>query len=553
MAEESACPSSQGEAFPLAVHEASGAERFAKAVRLFSELRNIDVSQVHTQLHKWSLHPHRVAKSRVAWHQWVGCLVVAAEIFGARELKPALVAAKQMYRPKQLWMPNAHQASGLVKGEFPPAWQSRVCRKGWAEVYRPAQGGEPVGGELADLAGLATGELKRFKGDNCPHCGRKTTYTRSTKSQDYWCDLCGAVFSPAETHDKEPSEATKASSDNMELAPEIEIVAPGFFINRMTVDQLELRRTGITATEISVINGTNPWKTTLDVWVDKVDDQPPQLRSLGSAAEWGIILEPVVLYAYVQDHPGEIKRYPTLRHPEREFMLATPDAGHVPAEPGPERLVEVKTTGKYWEDVPAWYVDQVHWQWGVLQGLGHELHPVVHIPCLSSYHGFEMVVWEVEIDKAHLSHLIEIGQVWWETHVVAGEPPAIDSPTMALQQLYPRHKGRNFLEASPQAEDLLAILPEWLLRQDLCEKAIGKIYALLQEEIGDAPGLRFANGHRISWKNNKDSKRTDWKAAFGEIFNSGQVDQEYLQAVLSRHTVEKSGVRVFRPNAKKLL
>lgn len=62
----------------------------------------------------------------------------------------------------------------------------------------------------------------------------------------------------------------------------------------MTREQwLNLRRRGIGGSDASVVLGVNPYRSVLELWLDKTKQLEPEESTI-EAAYWGQVLEPVV-------------------------------------------------------------------------------------------------------------------------------------------------------------------------------------------------------------------------------------------------------------------
>ena len=68
-------------------------------------------------------------------------------------------------------------------------------------------------------------------------------------------------------------------------------------INQGSAKWLALRKTKITATDSSVIMGENPWKTPLQLYNEKLSDEPPSPPN--AAMQRGIDLEPVARSLFI--------------------------------------------------------------------------------------------------------------------------------------------------------------------------------------------------------------------------------------------------------------
>lgn len=126
----------------------------------------------------------------------------------------------------------------------------------------------------------------------------------------------------------------------------------------------ELRKTGIGGSDVASIVGLSPWTSPFALWAKKtgrIDDS----ISPSEAAEWGTILEPVILDQFAKRYPDlEILRdVGTWAHSERPWQLANPDAIYRDKD-GNYGIVEIKTS-RYEDDwvngVPAYYKTQVQW------------------------------------------------------------------------------------------------------------------------------------------------------------------------------------------------
>ena len=164
----------------------------------------------------------------------------------------------------------------------------------------------------------------------------------------------------------------------------------------------EIRRTGVTASEIPVILGLSSWDSPWSLWHRKrglIDDGPG-----GESADWGRRLEPAIADAAAErlDPHENLEFAPAglYRHHEREWQMATPDklvhdtcaccaagcSGSCSGFPGacsdcrntqlggpPHALLEIKHPYSWdgWgddgtDDIPAAYMAQVLWQLDVM-------------------------------------------------------------------------------------------------------------------------------------------------------------------------------------------
>ena len=138
-------------------------------------------------------------------------------------------------------------------------------------------------------------------------------------------------------------------------------------IEQGTIEWLQWRRGGVTATDAAAINGTSKWKTRLDVWKDKTDTNTPEQNS-SSAMEWGYRIEPLLREKFAEVFETKVEPSELFQNDEHPWMLASLD-GRAFVD-GNEAIVECKTSHsrEEWfdeednESIPAGYQTQALWQ-----------------------------------------------------------------------------------------------------------------------------------------------------------------------------------------------
>lgn len=183
---------------------------------------------------------------------------------------------------------------------------------------------------------------------------------------------------------------------------------------------LEWRRKGIGGSDAAAICGLNPWRSSVRVYLDKVE--PPAMPEQNSERmRIGSDLEDYVAKRFEEATGKKVRRNNFMMvHDDHEFMMANIDREVV----GENALLECKTTNSFakkdWEDgkTPLHYEIQCHHYMAVT---GAER---VYIACLL---GNEAFVWNIiERDEDTIQYLIELESRFWNDHVLAKEPPAPD-------------------------------------------------------------------------------------------------------------------------------
>lgn len=202
-------------------------------------------------------------------------------------------------------------------------------------------------------------------------------------------------------------------------------------------DWLELRKLGLGGSDAGTVLGFNKYKSPYELYQEKIGEYETHVDS--EAAYFGNALEDFVAKEFAKRTGKKVRRMNQfLVHPEHEFMNANLDRVVV----GEKAILECKTASEYlreaWEgeEIPASYLCQVHHYLAVT---GYEK---AYIAVLIGGNKF---VWkEIERDEEFIEILIEREKDFWENHVLAQNPPAIDGSDAAsalLKKMYPQDDG----------------------------------------------------------------------------------------------------------------
>jgi putative phage-type endonuclease len=268
---------------------------------------------------------------------------------------------------------------------------------------------------------------------------------------------------------------------------------------------LRLRRNGIGGSDAAAIMGLSPWRTAMDVWLEKTgeftrdDEENEQMY-------WGTVLEAVVAKEFTRRTGLKTRRMNAIlqsrKHP---FMIANVDRLVVGEPTG----LECKTTGLYNADdwrigIPEYYYPQVQHYMAVTG------YPVWYVAVLIG--GQEFKYYKVPRDDGFIRELVAAERDFWR-RVTEKVPPPIDgtnASTELLTRLYP--------EAEEGAEielplDALALIIQY---EDACrqEKEIQRVKNEAANKLKDMLGSHergFIHDRQVIWKN-VVSRRLDTKA-----------------------------------------
>lgn len=315
--------------------------------------------------------------------------------------------------------------------------------------------------------------------------------------------------------------------------------------------QLEIRRTRISGTDISAIVGVNPYRTKLDVYLDKMGLSEPFEGN--KFTFWGTTLEPVIRNHFMEkneEYDFVTTFDTTLVHPEHDFVCGTPDG--ILWKDGERKVrvagLEVKTAGfrtrKDWGEpgtdlIPAHYLLQCQW-YMLLTGLPHW-----HVAVLFGGNTYEEFI--IERNEPLIEELLKQGKAFMENHVEAGkapEPEDMEETVIYVDRLYSR---------SPHTDELLDADEEIVMWADILRHAksdysaagarVKEVEAQIKDFIGSELGVVGDFG-TITWKKTSDRSVVDWKSVAGDL---GDIPEDLIE----KHTTTKPGHRRFTTNWRK--
>lgn len=265
----------------------------------------------------------------------------------------------------------------------------------------------------------------------------------------------------------------------------------------LTAQQLEARRSGLGGTCISIVAGLNPWKTPLDLYLEKKGLSKEE-TVINDAIHFGNLLEDVVAQEYARRKGVYVAvQEEMIRHPKHDFMFANIDRW----VNNKEYVLECKTAGAFkkseWgeqeDQVPENYWVQCAWYAAVCDV------PKVDIAVLIG--GQDFRIYTYERNKELEERLIEIGHNFWYNHVLKDIPPEPIN-VYDTKKLYPQDAGE-ILEAPQDIVEKLERLKQLKLEQKEKEKEASELECQIQAFMGSASSLTLDGKTLVTWKNSK--------------------------------------------------
>jgi len=303
-------------------------------------------------------------------------------------------------------------------------------------------------------------------------------------------------------------------------------------------DWLAVRKHGIGSSDAAAAVGLNPYKSQLELWLEKTGRDAGLPKSDPNDEEsptyWGNILEPIVANHYARRTGNRVRRInAVLQHPDPklDWMLANIDREVIGAND--VQILECKTAGingaRLWkEGMPVYVQLQVMHQLAVT---GKQAADVAVL--LGGQH---LEIHRIERDEELIGRLIELERDFW-SYVQRDTPPPADgsdSAEQALRCLYPEDQGHTLdFTQDPLLSATFDELQTVRANLEIQGKREAELKQQLQQAMGDASRALFANG-AVSWRKAKDSVVLDVQRLLKE--------KPYL---LARYPTIKVGSRRF--------
>jgi putative phage-type endonuclease len=304
------------------------------------------------------------------------------------------------------------------------------------------------------------------------------------------------------------------------------------------------RRAGLGGSDVGAILGLSPYRTPVDVYLEKTGRAEPQDETL--QMRFGTYAEEFVAREYTAKTGNYVQRYtPMLRHPVAPLIghvdrLVIPPGAKIAAHQGRIRTdlgLEAKTASAF----AAYKPDE----WGEE---GTDAVPMAYLVQCATYMALsgcsawdlavlfgnqEVRVYNLRRDLELEAEIIARASEWWDRHVIADRAPdpVCDSD---IKRLYPSDNG-SAIEANPKTLELIARAVELKAQIAALEaeldgdKKAGTIGVIgsLKAYMGDASRLVLGEHELVTWKQAKQTMRLDtaaFRSALPEIYS------QYLKA-----------------------
>lgn len=268
------------------------------------------------------------------------------------------------------------------------------------------------------------------------------------------------------------------------------------------------RTTGLGGSDIAAIMGISPFRTPLDVWLEKTGRQLPEDISSNEAVYWGTVNEANVADRYARDHPGcKVRRINATLVGKEDWQRANLDRMVIGPDGRPS-VLEIKTASAYkseqWDaGVPAYYLTQVVWYLAIT---GWDM---AHVAVLIG--GNDYREFDIPRDEEDVRAVMDAAATFWNDYVQADVMPSVEGADLgSLPGLMPQASDEYATpEDMDEAQHLIDLYIGASESAKQSKEAADDAKARLCALIGDAHGIE-TDRDRVTW-NRGEQRRFDTK------------------------------------------
>jgi len=258
---------------------------------------------------------------------------------------------------------------------------------------------------------------------------------------------------------------------------------------------LRLRKDGIGGSEALAILGLDPWKTRMEVWLDKLGSAPD--RDQSDRMRWGQIVEDSIAGWFAERTGVRVRRCGLMRNIQRPWQRVSVD--RLTADGG---VLEIKNTnyhrrGEWADDDGDIIADGAEAQGQhalAVTGLSH-------VWVAAQIGGEPPVIRRVERDDAFIADLNACEEEFWGL-VQSQTPPALDGGRAAaslIARMYPDVVPGKTVELTAAQVDLLREYKKELASEKVVSDRKDDIKAQITAAMGDAEFATYEGTQVARW------------------------------------------------------
>ena len=306
---------------------------------------------------------------------------------------------------------------------------------------------------------------------------------------------------------------------------------------------LEKRKHYITGTDAGKLIGVSPWGGKFAVWLDKTGRAAPVVET--PAMKAGKKFESAILQTYAEEMNCKLEHvdgYNLITCDKYPRLGASLDGwNHDLQIPVDAKNIKWKNEkwGDAWTDqFPEYYKAQLQVQMMVTGAT------FAHLAVMFS--GQDFFIYSMEYDEDMAQKILDASDEFWP-YVERDKMPEADGSDEATEYIKSEFARGDAAAVKEPTEEILEAL-KGLQKAKLDEKDAQTRKTEFENRIklymGDATAIKGV----CTWKNNKDSVKTDWEQVASVALASMSAEDQ--KKLVASYTTTKPGARVLRITAK---
>lgn len=306
---------------------------------------------------------------------------------------------------------------------------------------------------------------------------------------------------------------------------------------------LEKRKHYVTGTDAGKLIGVSPWGGKFAVWLDKTGRAAPVVET--PAMKAGKKFESAILQTYAEEMNCKLEHvdgYNLITCDKYTRLGASLDGwNHDLQIPVDAKNIKWKNEkwGDAWTDqFPEYYKAQLQVQMMVTGAT------FAHLAVMFS--GQDFFIYSMEYDEEMAQKILEATDEFWP-YVENDQMPEADGSDEATEYIKSEFSRGDAAAVKDPTEEILEAL-KGLQKAKLDEKDAQDRKTEFENRIklymGDATAIKGV----CTWKNNKDSVKTDWEQVASVALASMSAEDQ--KKLVASYTTTKPGARVLRITAK---
>lgn len=296
----------------------------------------------------------------------------------------------------------------------------------------------------------------------------------------------------------------------------------------LTEEILEQRKSGLGGSDAAAACGVNPYKTRVDLYLEKVGMREPDDLSNSERVQFGNILEPFIADEYARRTGYNIENHPLVRHKDHSWMIANID--RLVTNGNEKFILECKNVSdfmrKEWgepgsDEIPTSYLLQcAHYSF---------VFDVNRVDIAALFGGNKLEIFTYHKNKKLEENLFLTEKDFWENNVLKEVAPA---PMTAkdIESLFPKDNGEEEI-ATDEVINAVRALNKIKYQYKALEEMEKENRVVITKAISEKSILKDIYGNVLATYKTQQANRLDTEKLKQ---NKADIYQAFLKTTQSR-------------------